>query len=92
VFAELTLLDQVMTVPYKLTGDGFETQWQVNYLAPHVLTSSLMPLLLSTASARGSKDRVRVVNVSSDAVSGGPDTIQWDDVNMTCTKGIMELW
>ncbi|KPM42528.1 hypothetical protein AK830_g4061 [Neonectria ditissima] len=82
----------VMTVPYKLTGDGFETQWQVNYLAPHIFTSSLIPLLLSTASVRGTKDRVRVVNVSSDAAFFGPDKMQWDDVNMTSTKGMLELW
>lgn len=83
---------QVMTVPYKLTVDGFETQWQVNYLAPHVLTSSLMPLLLKTASSSGSSDRVRVVNVSSDAAFFGPKTLLLDDVNMTETKGMMELW
>ncbi|KAI3172904.1 hypothetical protein DTO046C5_3251 [Penicillium roqueforti] len=82
----------VMTVPYKLTVDGFETQWQVNYLAPHVLTSTLMPLLLKTASSSGSSDRVRVVNVSSDAAFFGPKTLLLDDVNMTETKGVMELW
>lgn len=81
-----------MTVPYKLTVDGFETQWQVNYVAPHILTTSLMPLLLTTASVHGTRDRVRIVNVSSDAAFLGPETIQWDDVNMTSTKGMLELW
>lgn len=82
----------VMTVPYKLTVDGFESQWQVNYVAPHVLTSSLMPLLLSTAAAVGNKNRVRVVNVASDAAFFGPKGIKFEDVNMTATKGMMELW
>lgn len=82
----------VMTVPFKLTGDGFETQWQVNYLAPHVFTMTLMPLLLSTASFAGRMDRVRVVNVSSDAAFFGPKTLQLWDVNMTDTKGMLELW
>ncbi|KAK7421462.1 hypothetical protein QQX98_002161 [Neonectria punicea] len=82
----------VMTVPYELTSDGFETQWQVNYLAPHIFTSSLMPLLLSTASVHDRLDRVRIVNVSSDAALFGPDEIQWADVNMTSTKGMLELW
>ncbi|KAK0761492.1 hypothetical protein N5P37_006444 [Trichoderma harzianum] len=82
----------VMTVPFKLTADGLETQWQVNYVSPHVFTSSLMPLLLSTASTLNTKDRVRVVHVSSDAAFFGPDTVQWNDVNMTSTKGVMELW
>ncbi|KAH6971423.1 hypothetical protein BKA56DRAFT_557242 [Ilyonectria sp. MPI-CAGE-AT-0026] len=82
----------VMTVPYQLTVDGFESQWQVNYVAPHVLTSSLIPLLLSTAATAGTKDRVRVVNVASDAAFFGPKVIHFDDVNMTSTKGMMELW
>ncbi|PNP55434.1 hypothetical protein THARTR1_04264 [Trichoderma harzianum] len=77
----------VMTVPYKLTSDGLETQWQVNYVAPHVFTSSLMPLLLSTALTLDTKNRVQVVNVSSDAAFYSPDTVQWNDVNMTSTKG-----
>lgn len=81
-----------MTVPYNLTKDGFEIQWQVNYLAPHILTSSLLPLLLSTASLCDTKNRVRVVNVSSAAAMFGGATIQWEDVNMTSTKGMLELW
>ena len=40
-----------MTVPFALTGDGFETQFQTNYLAPHLLTASLLPVLLATARA-----------------------------------------
>lgn len=82
-----------MTVPFKLTMDGFETHWQVNYLAPFVLTTSLMPLLVSTASQSQSQNRVRVVNVSSDAAFlAGPKHIQLDDVNMTKAKGMSDLW
>jgi NAD(P)-dependent dehydrogenase (short-subunit alcohol dehydrogenase family) len=62
-----------MSAPYALTNDGFERHWQVNYVAPHVFTSFLMPLLLSTASTHGSKDRVRVVYVTSDMAFIGPD-------------------
>jgi NAD(P)-dependent dehydrogenase (short-subunit alcohol dehydrogenase family) len=83
---------QVMTVPFKLTGDGYETQFQVNYLAPHILVSSLMPILLSTAAISHSKTRVRVVNVASDAALAGPKSMQLDDVNMTEQKGMRELW
>lgn len=81
-----------MTVPYELTKDGFEKQWQVNYVAPFVLTTTLLPLMLTTAGSCGSKHRVRVVNVASNAAFGGPKTIQFDDVNMTDAKGLMELW
>lgn len=86
------LIFQIMTAPYKLTADEYESQWQTNYLAPHAFTVSLMPLLLSTAAGCGSKSRVRVINVSSDAAFMGPKSIQWDDVNMVSTKGILELW
>ncbi|KAH8803625.1 hypothetical protein F5884DRAFT_756894 [Xylogone sp. PMI_703] len=82
----------IMTAPFKLTINGFETQYQTNYLAPHTFTVSLMPLLLSTAAQSGRKDRVRVINVSSDAAAIGPKTIEWNDVNMTSTKGVLELW
>lgn len=81
-----------MSAPYRLTGDGFESQWQTNYLGPHTFTLCLMSLLLSTASSSPDRTRVRVVNVSSDAAFSGPKTIEWNDVNMTSTKGVMELW
>ncbi|KAH7134171.1 hypothetical protein EDB81DRAFT_657922 [Dactylonectria macrodidyma] len=81
----------VMTVPYKLTADGFETQFQVNYLSPFLMTSILLPLLLSTASQTQSRHRVRVINVASDLAFMGPKTIQFDDFNMTETKGMTEL-
>lgn len=82
----------VMNAPYRLTGDGLESQWQVNYLAPHLLTVSLLPLMLATAAAAGTRDRVRIVNVVSNAAFFGPKTIQFDDVNMTDAKGMMVLW
>lgn len=81
-----------MTAPYKLTADGFEQQWQTNYLAPHTFTVCLMPLLLTTAAGCDSKGRVRIVNVASDLAFIGPKTIQWEDVNLTSTKGMLELW
>ncbi|CAI6086781.1 unnamed protein product [Clonostachys chloroleuca] len=81
----------VMTVPFKLTKDGYETQIQVNFLALFVFTTTLLPLLLSTASQYSIPNRVRVINVCSDLAFMGPKTIQFDDLNMTNTKGMMEL-
>lgn len=81
-----------MTVPYRLTPNGYETQWQVNFLAPFAFTLNLLPLLLSTASRAGNSHRVRVVNVSSDAALAQSKTLHLDDVNMTETRGVMELW
>lgn len=81
-----------MAVPYKLTKDGFESQFQVNYLAPFLFVSTLMPILLSTAVQSGRKDRVRVVNLSSDITSMvGPKTMLLDDVNMEKTTGMTAL-
>jgi NAD(P)-dependent dehydrogenase (short-subunit alcohol dehydrogenase family) len=81
-----------MAVPFATTVNGYERQWQVNYLSPFLMTYHLMPLLLRAASLSGRRDRVRVVNVASDmAFALGPKQIQWDDVNMTKTKGMTEL-
>lgn len=81
-----------MAVPYELTKDGYESQWQVNYLSPFVLTLDLLPLMLSTASQLSDKTSVRIVNLSSDVTSMmGPKTMQLDDVNMSSTKGAMAL-
>lgn len=84
---------QIMNAPYALTKDGFESQWQVNYLAVHFLVSGLMPLLLATAQATGTKHRVRVVNVSSDAAfMHGDKRIHFEDPNLTDVKGATALW
>lgn len=78
----------VMNVPMSYTKDGYETQWQVNYLAPFVFTSKLLPLMLHTASQSQSMDRVRIINIASDmALNMGPKVINFDDVNMTTSKG-----
>lgn len=49
--------------------DGFELRFTVNYLAPYVLTNSLLPLLRRSAPAR-------IVNVAS----AGQQTIDFDNV------------
>ena len=88
---KLTIL-QIMAVPYKLTTDGYESQFQVNYLAPFVFTSTLMPLLLSTAAKSERKDRVRVIDLSSEMTSlVGPKTMLLDNVNMFDAKGVTHL-
>ena len=82
-----------MAVPYKLTTDGFETHWQTNQLAPHLLFTTLLPILRSTASTSASKDIVRVVNVSSDAAFlNSPKELNYQDPNLTSTTGAMAAW
>jgi NAD(P)-dependent dehydrogenase (short-subunit alcohol dehydrogenase family) len=82
---------QIMGVPFELTVDGYELQWQVNYLSPYLFVSELLPLMLKTASTSQS-DRVRIVNLSSDMVTMlGPKHIQTQDVNMTNHQGMNVL-
>ena len=57
----------------KETEDGFEVTWQVNHLAPFLLTQRLLPALLERADAR-------VINISSSGHRSG--RIHFDDVNM----------
>jgi NAD(P)-dependent dehydrogenase (short-subunit alcohol dehydrogenase family) len=78
-----------MAHPFQLTKDGYDVQWQSNYLALFVLASSLMPLLLSAAAKSQSRERVRVVNVSSElAFHLGPKRIMFEDVNMANAHGM----
>lgn len=82
----------IMGVPFELTTDGYELQWQVNYLSPYLFVSELLPLLLATASTSGTKNRVRIINLSSDMTTAlGPKHIFLNDVNMTDQKGVTVL-
>ena len=83
-----------MAVPFKLTVDGFETQWQTNHLAHFLLTKTLLPLLESTAVSSGSKTRVRVVNVSADAAILPPAPKQLDLArpNLEHETGALSGW
>ena len=54
----------IMATPFSLTADGYEEQWQTNYLAHWLLTTHLLPILLSTSRSLP-PGSVRIVNVSS---------------------------
>ncbi|KAG6991393.1 hypothetical protein G7Y79_00052g087330 [Physcia stellaris] len=82
----------VMAVPFALTEDGFETQWQTNHLAHHLLFTSLLPLLQTTAAAHEDKNRVRVVNVSAEAYAIGPSVLDLEDPNLESTTGTLAAW
>lgn len=83
------LILQIMATPYELTKDGYEAQWQTCFLGHHALTLGLIPLLKSTAAQNPNvKDRVRVVNLSSEmAFFLGPKTINYSDPNMSDLSG-----
>lgn len=72
----------IMATPYLTSEDGYESQFQTNYLAHWLLTYHLLPLLEATA--RVAPDgAVRIVNVSSightAALKAG---IQFDDTGL----------
>jgi NAD(P)-dependent dehydrogenase (short-subunit alcohol dehydrogenase family) len=71
----------IMAVPFAKSEDGYESQWQTNYLAHALLTHHLLPLLLSTARASHPGD-VRIVNVSSMGHKFAPKNgIDFTDIN-----------
>jgi len=53
----------VMMPPFALSDDGFESQFQINFLGQHLLTELLLPLLKKTAASCPEKE-TRVVNVA----------------------------
>lgn len=77
-----------MAVPLEISKDGYESQWQTNYLAHWVLTYHLLPLILSTARVSQPGD-VRIVNVTSMGHSFAPKNgINFEDTNQTVSGGI----
>jgi NAD(P)-dependent dehydrogenase (short-subunit alcohol dehydrogenase family) len=56
----------IMATPHALSADGYDVQFQTNYLAHWLLTYHLLPLLQKTAQQLSSQPgAVRIVNVSS---------------------------
>jgi len=66
----------IMNVPYRLTGDGFESQLAVNYLGHFLLTHLFLPQLRAAGTP---ECKARVVNVSSCVHIYG--RINWDDLH-----------
>lgn len=79
----------IMAVPHEMTGDGFDIQWQTNYIAHWVFTSHLLPTMLSTSkiSPPGS---VRIVNVSSGGHMMAPKQgINFADTSLSADTAII---
>ncbi|XP_014245098.1 short-chain dehydrogenase TIC 32, chloroplastic-like [Cimex lectularius] len=68
----------IMFPPYIESEDGYESQWQVNYLAPFLLTHLLLPAFEHAGEVSGKN--ARIVNVTSCAhVVSLP--INFDNIN-----------
>lgn len=61
----------IMATPFALTEDGWEAQWQTNYLAHWVFTYHLLPLMLATSKILP-PGCVRIVNLSSSGHFSAP--------------------
>ncbi|KAF4633028.1 hypothetical protein G7Y89_g5100 [Cudoniella acicularis] len=72
----------IMAVPFEMSKDGYESQWQTNYMSHFLLTELLLPILLATAKVSKPGD-VRVVNVTSVGHShfAPKSGIEFDDIN-----------
>lgn len=78
----------VMATPCKLTNDGYDDQWQTNYLAHWVFTARLLPVLLETSKTapRGS---VRIVNITSGGHIAAPSQgINFADTSLSNESAI----
>ncbi|KAJ5611979.1 hypothetical protein N7510_005173 [Penicillium lagena] len=79
----------IMGVPYEVTTDGYESQFQTNYLSHWLLTYHLLPLLLSTARSTD-PGGVRIINLTSDGHSLFPpkEGIKFDDINLKSSSSM----
>ena len=78
----------IMATPFEMTKDGYEAQWQTNYLAHWVFTSHLLPLLLRT-SKTNPLGSVRVVNLSSSGHFSAPKRgINFTDTSLPNSSGM----
>ncbi|QSL65715.1 hypothetical protein MERGE_003029 [Pneumocystis wakefieldiae] len=71
----------VMAPPYSETKDGFEVQFQTNYLSHYLFTRLLLPVMKKTLKNE-KEGAVRIINVSSRAHSMSLRNITYNDLNM----------
>lgn len=78
----------IMATPFEMTKDGHEAQWQTNYLAHWVLTSHLLPLMLSTSRTLP-PGSVRIVNLTSSGHYSAPKGgINFQDTSLSNGSGM----
>lgn len=68
-------------MPFTLTPDGHESEWQTNYLAHWVFTEHLLPAMLATSKTCPA-GTVRIINVTSSAHMRAPKGgINFEDIS-----------
>ncbi|KAJ5128172.1 hypothetical protein N7448_008951 [Penicillium atrosanguineum] len=76
----------IMAVPWEQSQDGYESQWQTNYLSHWLLTFHLLPILCRTAERLREPGVARIVNVSSQGHRFAP-TVGIDFLNLDQKSG-----
>lgn len=72
----------IMATPFEMTKDGYEAQWQTNYLSHWVFTEHLLPLMLRTAKTLP-PGSVRIVNLTSSGHLSAPKGgINFEDLSL----------
>ncbi|OBT74268.1 hypothetical protein VF21_07393 [Pseudogymnoascus sp. 05NY08] len=72
----------IMATPFEMTKDGYEAQWQTNYLSHWVFTEHLLPLMLRTSKTL-SPGSVRIVNLTSSGHLSAPKGgINFEDLSL----------
>ncbi|KAG4304621.1 hypothetical protein PORY_002014 [Pneumocystis oryctolagi] len=71
----------IMASPYSETKDGFEVQFQTNYLSHYLFTRLLLSVMEKT-SKKEKEGTVRIINISSRAHSMSLKNIVYDNINM----------
>jgi NAD(P)-dependent dehydrogenase (short-subunit alcohol dehydrogenase family) len=78
----------IMATPFEMTSDGYEAQWQTNYLAHWLFTSHLLPLMLQTSKSSPA-GTVRIVNLSSSGHYFAPsEGINYEDTSLPAASGM----
>jgi NAD(P)-dependent dehydrogenase (short-subunit alcohol dehydrogenase family) len=71
----------IMAVPFEMGKDGYESQWQTNYVAHWLLTHHLLPTILATAEVSES-GKVGIANDTSVGHRYNPKGgIDFQDIN-----------
>ncbi|KAF4974809.1 hypothetical protein FZEAL_8333 [Fusarium zealandicum] len=78
----------IMSTPFEMTSDGYEAQWQTNYIAHWVFTSHLLPLMLNTSKGLP-PGTVRIVNLSSSGHFSAPKGgIKFENMSLEKDSGM----
>ncbi|KAH8684627.1 hypothetical protein BGZ60DRAFT_478918 [Tricladium varicosporioides] len=81
----------IMAIPLEMSKEGWESQWQTNYISHFLLTQLLLPTMLATAKVSQPGD-VRIVNVTSVGHSYFAPKVGIDFKDINQERGSGGIW